>query len=115
MRRPRATTVVSGLPIWTREGSDQRILASRAYEREANHAGTCRVGAERPGFPTSHHSLPLKAVMTVYMGENERNDVSTGADHDRNRHQHEYQPAQLSLIHISEPTRLGMISYAVFC
>ena len=22
---------------------------------------------------------------------------------------------QLSLIHISEPTRLGMISYAVFC
>src|SRR5450759_192956 len=24
-------------------------------------------------------------------------------------------PAYLSLIHISEPTRLGMISYAVFC
>src|SRR5450756_3077645 len=24
-------------------------------------------------------------------------------------------PASLSLIHISEPTRLGMISYAVFC
>src|SRR5450756_2333597 len=24
-------------------------------------------------------------------------------------------PPQLSLIHISEPTRLGMISYAVFC
>src|SRR5450759_5460719 len=24
-------------------------------------------------------------------------------------------PRQLSLIHISEPTRLGMISYAVFC
>src|SRR5428012_4525 len=24
-------------------------------------------------------------------------------------------PAPLSLIHISEPTRLGMISYAVFC
>src|SRR5450756_2933122 len=24
-------------------------------------------------------------------------------------------PATLSLIHISEPTRLGMISYAVFC
>src|SRR5450756_386617 len=24
-------------------------------------------------------------------------------------------PIQLSLIHISEPTRLGMISYAVFC
>src|SRR5450756_3200999 len=24
-------------------------------------------------------------------------------------------PAELSLIHISEPTRLGMISYAVFC
>src|SRR5665648_1223210 len=27
----------------------------------------------------------------------------------------EYAPYQLSLIHISEPTRLGMISYAVFC
>src|SRR5450756_2857613 len=25
------------------------------------------------------------------------------------------QPEDLSLIHISEPTRLGMISYAVFC
>src|SRR5665648_1246602 len=25
------------------------------------------------------------------------------------------QPQKLSLIHISEPTRLGMISYAVFC
>src|SRR5450756_3061295 len=24
-------------------------------------------------------------------------------------------PSKLSLIHISEPTRLGMISYAVFC
>ena len=24
-------------------------------------------------------------------------------------------PSDLSLIHISEPTRLGMISYAVFC
>ena len=29
---------------------------------------------------------------------------------------HDYQVSQnLSLIHISEPTRLGMISYAVFC
>src|SRR5450756_2873675 len=27
----------------------------------------------------------------------------------------EYQWQDLSLIHISEPTRLGMISYAVFC
>src|SRR5450756_2522877 len=27
----------------------------------------------------------------------------------------EYEPHRLSLIHISEPTRLGMISYAVFC
>src|SRR5659263_373108 len=26
-----------------------------------------------------------------------------------------YIPRNLSLIHISEPTRLGMISYAVFC
>ena len=28
---------------------------------------------------------------------------------------HVLQEAYLSLIHISEPTRLGMISYAVFC
>ena len=27
----------------------------------------------------------------------------------------QYVPLSLSLIHISEPTRLGMISYAVFC
>src|SRR5450756_654759 len=32
------------------------------------------------------------------------------------RTRHEYRLTQkLSLIHISEPTRLGMISYAVFC
>src|SRR5450759_3941485 len=28
---------------------------------------------------------------------------------------HNHAPYVLSLIHISEPTRLGMISYAVFC
>src|SRR5659263_755748 len=28
---------------------------------------------------------------------------------------HEFTDEELSLIHISEPTRLGMISYAVFC
>src|SRR5450759_306802 len=28
---------------------------------------------------------------------------------------HCFVPSNLSLIHISEPTRLGMISYAVFC
>src|SRR5659263_716643 len=33
--------------------------------------------------------------------------------HDRRGHGRSSQP--LSLIHISEPTRLGMISYAVFC
>src|SRR5450759_4045310 len=31
------------------------------------------------------------------------------------RHQHQREARILSLIHISEPTRLGMISYAVFC
>src|SRR5450756_2714107 len=31
------------------------------------------------------------------------------------RHHTHRQSAHLSLIHISEPTRLGMISYAVFC
>ena len=29
--------------------------------------------------------------------------------------EYQAQIAELSLIHISEPTRLGMISYAVFC
>src|SRR5665648_380325 len=31
------------------------------------------------------------------------------------RHYADIMPLGLSLIHISEPTRLGMISYAVFC
>src|SRR5450756_2233821 len=31
------------------------------------------------------------------------------------KYQEDYANAFLSLIHISEPTRLGMISYAVFC
>src|SRR5665648_441771 len=30
-------------------------------------------------------------------------------------HRHSHPCTHLSLIHISEPTRLGMISYAVFC
>src|SRR5450759_2037808 len=32
-----------------------------------------------------------------------------------NFYRHTVQVGMLSLIHISEPTRLGMISYAVFC
>src|SRR5450756_424011 len=36
-------------------------------------------------------------------------------DADRDRERHRRPARELSLIHISEPTRLGMISYAVFC
>src|SRR5450756_3081145 len=42
--------------------------------------------------------------------------IHTRCDEHRTRlPDHARRPRHLSLIHISEPTRLGMISYAVFC
>src|SRR5450756_2705243 len=42
-------------------------------------------------------------------------DISFALDHIEKEERLNYLAYYLSLIHISEPTRLGMISYAVFC
>ena len=60
---------------------------TRAYEKSAAHPGFRFFGNVEYG--THIHMTDLKA--------------------------HYHQVMFLSLIHISEPTRLGMISYAVFC
>src|SRR5450756_2903137 len=46
----------------------------------------------------------------VYRGKLDKPGADSVAEHD-----HVSEVYHLSLIHISEPTRLGMISYAVFC
>src|SRR5450756_2859733 len=64
-------------------------------------------------FARLGHAVPSICVIAVHkITERDAGHWSTSADAAN-------QPAQmgehLSLIHISEPTRLGMISYAVFC
>ena len=49
--------------------------------------------------------VPTKKIKCVFQRKMNSN----------NPHVHIYDIIHLSLIHISEPTRLGMISYAVFC
>src|SRR5450756_3221725 len=68
----------------------------------------------RPPRSTQSRS---SAASDVYKRQRARSDDRRGLPRrQRLRDVPRRQPAQgLSLIHISEPTRLGMISYAVFC
>src|SRR5450756_1602131 len=79
------------------------------------HAEGIVAGAERAGLPVIlqlsenaikyHGHARAIAAATVELARASSADVALHLDHITN----------LSLIHISEPTRLGMISYAVFC
>ena len=44
-----------------------------------------------------------------------RKEIKANAPEDTGKYAKSWTAKKLSLIHISEPTRLGMISYAVFC
>src|SRR5450756_2764437 len=66
-------------------------------------------------------SLPIESLHMLLIGDDDRIDVSQRQPVHRitnprivisSGHHSDW---NLSLIHISEPTRLGMISYAVFC
>src|SRR5450756_1353034 len=69
-----------------------------------------------PAWPLSRRLIPVAAQggarWTIWSrlpsGARPREHEAPGAREARTSH-------ELSLIHISEPTRLGMISYAVFC
>src|SRR5450756_1260095 len=57
------------------------------------------------------HYAPVYAIAVAYkVGSKDERRGRTGF-----AHLFEHMMFKLSLIHISEPTRLGMISYAVFC
>src|SRR5450756_2621499 len=72
--------------------------------------GRRRQAAEEEG------AVPDPAPALVAVAELERDGAQDQAE--QHEHDGEVEPAEghgISLIHISEPTRLGMISYAVFC
>src|SRR5450756_3048466 len=82
--------------------------------------GTSRaVPSSFPGRERSVHAavrsiFPLRSLEVVRNGEVvARAEANGGRQAEINEEPRG--PDDLSLIHISEPTRLGMISYAVFC
>src|SRR5450756_1849815 len=83
-----------------------------AYPRGSQSRGRCLpcafASSSRLGCQQAERGDPLNRLGTrpaVELGERAPDVHLDGARADE----------QLSLIHISEPTRLGMISYAVFC
>src|SRR5450756_1971652 len=65
-----------------------------------------------------HQPVALEKCQRPAAGVELHRQCHQGEDHAQGEHAdtHPNQTAQaVSLIHISEPTRLGMISYAVFC
>ena len=71
---------------------------------------------EQQAFATDHHGLVYKFLNENHLPEDEFYDVVVFAYLKAVKDYFNSPSAQkLSLIHISEPTRLGMISYAVFC
>src|SRR5450756_247407 len=62
---------------------------------------------EQAGLLVRHHFEGGKSVFELNKGEHHDHIVCLQCGH--------VEEFYLSLIHISEPTRLGMISYAVFC
>src|SRR5450759_4184253 len=84
----------------------------------------------KTGYDISRNHIRIQSLKTSYFFAGLPQFVNTGNFFDRARSQEillterfdslECDPVvqnhiRLSLIHISEPTRLGMISYAVFC
>src|SRR5450756_2942828 len=92
-----------------------KILAAQTHDatcfREAHDGAYCRglASAIAPDECGSRAGLQGEADIAQHRRTGYRDVDVLKAQH---RH---HIPITLSLIHISEPTRLGMISYAVFC
>src|SRR5450756_178176 len=77
---------------------------------ESSRASRGRLCAERRYDEDSRRAHPRKRQHCVRQGLHEWPEPGCG-----HVEPHPDHGLELSLIHISEPTRLGMISYAVFC
>src|SRR5450759_4816692 len=82
--------------IVTRKSSEKPIESSKCQRYRLNRRGPCG---------SSTHA----------MGRSQYGVLNTCSGPDLPSLKKHQAPPKLSLIHISEPTRLGMISYAVFC
>src|SRR5450756_1947095 len=109
--------------IWWTSSRTQRVLRSTHHSQKEKRAAPWRTGAGevvlmrrnlgllRPRRTTSRRLKsavkppPYRSIPDLFFAR-------VAATPDASAFLH---PEELSLIHISEPTRLGMISYAVFC
>src|SRR5450756_3093528 len=80
-------------------------------------------GLQSTGFPSQRDHIPRRPDVCPDGMQSMRNAVlraglpysGTGQEYHNRSCGLPQREMHLSLIHISEPTRLGMISYAVFC
>src|SRR5665648_688403 len=107
------------------DGEGRIVNANRAAQRllaaEAQGSSAAKNLAERPWLAelVVGEAGELDTLRPESIGEDQGRIVTVEVD----AHTHHFDLRQsalrdrqgLSLIHISEPTRLGMISYAVFC
>src|SRR5450756_362154 len=95
-------------------------MTTRAVMIRTMLASTPRYLAMPPATPATMRSLDRVSCCAMRGSFRVFESVAGGektddADHDERRGNGDLDDESLSLIHISEPTRLGMISYAVFC
>src|SRR5450756_2660177 len=91
--------------------ADEEVGDRRAAEDEAHVQGDADRGQDAAGDDQAVDGPEGQPVEDILDGR----WAVEGQQKDRNEASDEEQELTLSLIHISEPTRLGMISYAVFC
>src|SRR5450756_2751222 len=102
-------------------GGDERRVEAHGPVRDLELRWQLREKAPHDDVGThSDHRLERTGHADVgHVGRATRKYTRIGGLHVRVRPEHGRHPSvqvvTLSLIHISEPTRLGMISYAVFC
>src|SRR5678815_2591767 len=94
---------VAGIP---ERGFENRAFALTQHQRVGRLAWReRRAGAEH----VEEHPVKVQAVQEIELGDVDQIDTGEPTD------LHAYGLLHVSLIHISEPTRLLSISYAVFC
>src|SRR5450756_2853947 len=99
---------------WTPSSQSQTRSASDALLQSIDLAVAAEeLGADGAYFRVHHFANQLGSpfpLLAAIGARTSRIEIGTGVIDMRYEN-----PMYLSLIHISEPTRLGMISYAVFC